>query len=106
MSESQPAADPVVVGGNDGSISEFFSVDGSVELNASFGVEPFLQGYSWGLTGTEGLVNAYGDENGRVLLMQVTTAGTFGGTLPIQLAPPYSNVAGTFEGAGTFALTV
>lgn len=105
LSESQPAADPVVVGGNDGSISEFFSVDGSVELNASFGVEPFLQGYSWGLTGTEGLVNAYGDENGRVLLMQVTTAGTFGGTLPIQLAPPYSNVAGTFEGAGTFPLT-
>lgn len=99
LSENQPALEPIVSATD--SATAFFQNDGGTELIV---IPDFNVGFSWGSAYGINSPNAYADDNGRVLLMQVTTAGAFGGTLSVALGTQLL-LTGTFEGVGTFALT-
>ena len=83
-------------------ISPFFLVDGATDFESNLVV-----GSSWFALNTH--ANALPDENGRVLVMQVTTSGEVMGTLNAQIFPngnglAEERVSWSFDGEGVFGL--
>lgn len=111
LSVNQPVFDLQLSGSELGDAFDFFRITGLTELFGCF-VEDCTessgnQNFLYGLVASEASTNSYADENGRVLLMQVTTSGAFTGALPIQLrgGTAYANnLVGNFDGPGTFEL--
>ena len=72
-------ADPLLVDA-DGSLTNFFTADGGVALESD--TDP---GISWFVLG--GVDNALPNEDGRILIAQITTTGSLSGTLNYQVFP-------------------
>ena len=94
------AADPSIVEDADQMITPFFLNDGATSLLSNT-----LTGASWYMLNTAS--NGLADANGRVLIMQVTTAGNVSGQISYQVFPlgvgadqQQLNVA--FDGVGEF----
>ena len=94
------AADPSVVEDSEQPITPFFLEDGATSLLSNT-----VTGASWYILNTAS--NGLADENGRVMIMQVTTAGDVTGQISYQVFPlgvgadqQQLNIA--FDGAGTF----
>ena len=96
------AADPSLAEDPNQVISPFFLENGSLGMESNLVV-----GSSWFALNTH--ANGLPDENGRVLLMQVTTSGSVSGTLNVQVFPQgvganEKRVHVAFDGAGWFGL--
>ena len=96
------AADPSLAEDPSQLISPFFLVDGATGFESNLVV-----GSSWFALNTH--ANALPDENGRVLVMQVTTSGEVMGTLNAQIFPngnglAEERVSWSFDGEGVFGL--
>ena len=91
--------DPLLVDG-DMMVTNLFTQDGNTGFTSDMN-----PGVSWFILPTA--VNGLPDENGQVLLMQITTAGSINGTLNYQVFPQGNQAADitmttTFDGVGTF----
>ena len=88
----------------------FFTISGSTDLVAFYGDSPnWEENFSLGMINPYESVNAIADENGRVLIMQVTTAGLLSGTLPMRFGlrnESYNefSVIVSFDGPGIFPI--
>ena len=94
------AADPSIVEDTNQPITPFFLNDGSTSL-----VSNTITGSSWYILNTAS--NGLADANGRVLVMQVTSAGSVSGQLnyqvfPLGLGENQELISVAFDGAGTF----
>lgn len=94
------AADPSLVEDVNQTITPFFLMDGATSMLSNS-----ITGASWYILNTAS--NGLADSNGRVLIMQVTTAGDLSGQISYQVFPlgvgadqQQLNIA--FDGAGTF----
>ena len=92
--------DPLLIEGTPAVINDYFTNDGA----DGFTVNSFV-GASWFVLGSA--VNGLGDADLRVLVMQVTTAGSISGQLNYQVFPSGNGfnekrVSVAFDGAGTF----
>jgi hypothetical protein len=95
--------DPALTEGSGNEVFHFFTTDGATSLASS----EFL-GSSWYVLA--GASNGFADPQGRVLIMQVTTAGSLSGTLSYQIFADGNQdndiyVTSTFDGVGTFGQT-
>ena len=95
--------DPTLADGPDNEVSNFFTTEGAASLATSE-----FPGSSWFVL--NGASNGYADEDGRVLVMQVTTAGALSGTLNYQVFAGGDQeeafyVTSSFDGVGTFGQT-
>ena len=101
-SDIDGAADPSLAEDPSQLISPFFLVDGATGFESNLVV-----GSSWFALNTH--ANALPDENGRVLVMQVTSSGNVMGTLNAQIFPNGNGLADervswSFDGEGVFGL--
>ena len=92
-------ADPSLVD-PDLTLTNFFTVDGSTGFTSDSN-----PGLSWFVLNTA--LNGLPDDNGQVLLMQITTSGSISGTLNYQIFPQGNQDADilmttSFDGVGTF----
>ena len=95
--------DPALTEGSGNEVFHFFTTDGATSLASS----EFL-GSSWYVLA--GASNGFADAQGRVLIMQVTTAGSLSGTLSYQIFADGNQgndlyVTSSFHGVGTFGQT-
>ena len=95
--------DPALTEGSGNEVFHFFTTDGATSLASS----EFL-GSSWYILA--GASNGFADAQGRVLIMQVTTAGSLSGTLSYQIFADGNQgndlyVTSSFHGVGTFGQT-
>jgi hypothetical protein len=95
------AADPSIVEDNTQPVTPFFLTPGATNLESTT-----LTGASWYILNTAG--NGLPDVNLRVLIMQVTTAGSVSGQMNYQVFPlgvgaDQVQLSANFEGAGTFS---
>ena len=94
------AADPSIVEDATQAITPYFLTPGATNLTSTT-----LTGSSWYVLNTA--TNGLPDANGRVLVMQVTTAGSISGQMNYQVFPmgvgaDQEQISVEFEGAGTF----
>ena len=94
------AADPSIVEDATQAITPYFLTPGATNLTSTT-----LTGASWYVLNTA--ANGLPDANGRVLVMQVTTAGSISGQMNYQVFPlgvgaDQEQISVEFEGAGTF----
>ena len=87
----------------DGAVATFFTQDGATDL-----VSNTNPGSAWFVL--NGAANGYADADGRVLIMQVTTAGSINGTVNYQVFGDGDqdndfSVTASFDGEGTFGQT-
>ena len=95
--------DPGLTEGEGNEVFNFFTTDGSTSLATSE-----FPGSSWFVL--NGASNGYADADGRVLVMQVTTAGSLSGSLSYQIFAGGDQdndiyVTSSFDGVGTFGQT-
>ena len=94
------AADPSVVEDSEQQITPFFLEDGATLLQSNT-----LTGASWYILNTAS--NGFADANGRVMIMQVTTAGGISGQISYQVFPlgigsDQQQLSIDFDGEGVF----
>ena len=96
------AADPSIVEDSSQPITPYFLTNGATKLESTT-----LTGASWYVLNTA--ANGLPDANGRVFIMQVTTAGSISGQINYQVFPlgvgaDQAQISVEFDGAGTFGL--
>ena len=98
------AADPSIVEDANQAITPYFLTPGATSLESTT-----LTGASWYVLNTA--ANGLPDADGRVLIMQVTTAGDISGQINYQVFPlgvgaDQEQISLAFDGAGTFGLEI
>ena len=91
--------DPLLIGGGE-TVQNLFTIDGDTGF-----VADAFPGLSWSVFNTA--ANSLPDENGQVLVMQITTSGNVSGILNYQVFPGGNGddeirVTAAFDGVGTF----